>query len=272
MTVGQALNLNPDALDIVMNTLDVDRSFILLNKDKELTADECNAICSAVKLREGGTPLAYIINKRGFWRNDFYVTKDVLIPQPDTETLVEEAFNSLKNLPLKEISILDLCAGSGCIGISLANELSDYGKNVSLVLSDISPKAFDVFSRNADNLLNKNVAIKKVGGNLFDELTGLSFDCIVTNPPYIETDVIATLSEEVQAEPHLALDGGKDGLDLIRLIAKQCSSFVNPQGFLFCEIGFNQGLQSKNIFSDTGHKTEVIKDLNGNDRVVKVSF
>lgn len=272
MTIIQALESCDDALEILKAVLNVESSFLMLNKTKELSKTEEARFKSFVEKRKDGTPLAYVINRRGFWRDYFFVNENVLIPQPDTELLVEKAFESLSKIDKKNIRILDLCAGSGCIGISLANELANNGKVLELTLSDISPKAFEVFSKNADSLVNKNVSVTKVVGDLFQPLSNQKFDCIVTNPPYIETSVISSLPQEVQMEPHLALDGGKDGLDLIRKIAGQCKEYLNDFGLIFCEIGYNQGKEAVSIFQKVSSNVELFQDLGMCDRVVKASF
>lgn len=272
MTIESILKTHEDALEIVMSVLNADRTYIMLNKTRELSVSEEFEINEIIKKRTDGAPLAYLTNKRGFWRNVFYVDENVLIPQPDTEVLVEKAYETLVNSCKPELDILDLCAGSGCIGISLANELVQHGKKINLWLSDISEKAFVVFSKNADEILSKKVSVHKVTGDLFSALEGCRFDCIVTNPPYIESEIIPTLPYEVQSEPHLALDGGPDGLVLIRKIAENCVDYIKEDGFVFCEIGYNQGQQVCEIFRRICKDVELFKDLGNNDRVVKAYF
>lgn len=272
MTIEAILKTHEDALEIVMSVLNADRTYIMLNKTRELSVSEESEINKIIRKRIDGAPLAYLINKRGFWRSVFYVDENVLIPQPDTEILVEKAYETLMNSDKPRLDILDLCAGSGCIGISLANELVQHGKKINLWLSDISEKAFAVFSKNADEILNKEVSVHKVTGDLFSALEGCRFDCIVTNPPYIESDIISTLPSDVQAEPHLALDGGPDGLDLVRRIANDCSGYLKNGGVVFCEIGYNQGQQACGIFNKVCKNVELFKDLGNNDRVVKACF
>lgn len=137
---------------------------------------------------------------------DFYVDENVLIPQPDTEVLVEEGIKIIKE---QNMEVLDLCTGSGAIAISIAH----YCQNSTVTATDISQEALEVARKNVN--LN-NVNIEFIESNLFDKLTERSFDIILSNPPYIETDIIKTLEKDVQAEPHLALDGGKDGLEFYK--------------------------------------------------------
>lgn len=186
------------------------------------------------------------------WKNG------VLIPRQDTEVLVEEVLKVAK----KEDKILDLCTGSGIIGISLAkNLLSD-----KITAVDISDTALKVSKTNAEK---QNVDIKYIKSDLFENIKE-KFDIIVSNPPYIETSVIDTLTEDVKKEPIIALDGGSDGLDFYRKISKQASDFLNPNGKLFFEIGYNQRESVSNILIELGYKDiECIKDLGNNDRVIK---
>lgn len=272
MTIGDALKIHDDSLEIVMSVLNTDRSFVLLNKGKNLSSEDSEKILQLITKRKAGVPLAYVTNQRGFWRNIFYVNEDVLIPQPDTETLVEKAVEFLSKTDSCSLSVLDLCAGSGCIGISVANELAKLGKKVNLTLSDISKGAYEVFSKNADELLDKTVTVHKVNADLFEGVQCQKFDCILTNPPYIDSYVIPTLSTEVQAEPMLALDGGKDGLEIVGKIARQSSGYLNENGFVLCEIGYDQGKTATEIFGQYCKNTELFKDLGNNDRVVKASF
>ena len=208
-----------------------------------------------------GRPLAHIIGSTEFMGRIFTVSPTVLIPRPETEELVEQA---VKRLKIKQPhNILDLCTGSGCIAITLA--FLFHGARVTSV--DISPEALKVALKNAQNL---NVAkrIDFVQSDLFENVKGV-YDFIISNPPYIPTDVIATLSPEVRKEPKLALDGGKDGLDIISRIAKDAPAFLNPGGTLALEIGCGQAEKVVKFFKGKyWHDAEIAKDISGIERFV----
>lgn len=207
-----------------------------------------------------GTPIQYITKYQQFMALDFYVDENVLIPQPDTEVLVEEGIKIIKE---QNMEVLDLCTGSGAIAISIAH----YCQNSTVTAIDISQEALEVARKNAN--LN-NVNIEFIDSNLFDKLTERSFDIILSNPPYIETDIINTLEKDVQSEPYIALDGGKDGLEFYKKILNEAHKHLKINGYLMLEIGYNQGnavinLEHKNLKLIT---KQPIKDLAGNDRVV----
>ena len=211
-------------------------------------------------------PLQYVINKQDFMGMELYVDENVLIPQPDTENLVEEVIllsDKKRKYIRDEIKILDLCTGSGAIAISLSKLI-----NKSLVYaSDISKKALKIAEENS---MKNHANVLFLESDLFDKISRIyKFDIIVSNPPYIESEVIKTLSEEVQKEPILALDGGEDGLDFYRKIAKEAKDYIEKEGYLALEIGYNQRLAVENILKENGYKNIYSrKDLGGNDRIV----
>ena len=189
----------------------------------------------------------------------FEVNKNVLIPRADTEVLVEEVIDIIEN---KELKVLDLCTGSGAIAVSLAKKL----KNIKVTASDISLNALKTAKKNA--ILNDvNIIFKH--SDLFENIEE-TFDIIVSNPPYIETDVIKTLSKDVQNEPFIALDGGKDGLDIYKKIVNDAYKYLNEDGTLALEIGYNQKEQVINLLKESGNYTDIYskKDLGGNNRIV----
>lgn len=248
---------------LLEKTLNKSREYLMIYDNKQITAQERESYIKNVKRLISGEPLQYITGKQEFMKLNFLVTKDVLIPRQDTEILVEEVINIAKNI--QNPIILDLCTGSGAIAISLAK----YIDNAKVYASDISSKALDIAKRNAEFNGVKN-SIEFIESNLFNKLKDLKFDIIVSNPPYIETDTIKTLPKDVQNEPKLALDGGKDGLDFYRKIAKEANSFLNRQGYLCLEIGYNQKIAVKRILDEQKRYINIYckKDLCENDRVV----
>ena len=210
--------------------------------------------------RAGRTPLQHITGEQDFMGLTFWVNEHVLIPRQDTETLVEEA---LKVIPSGS-HILDLCTGSGCVIISLAA----LGQGISGIGVDISEKALEVARENASRLVGAKVVFEK--GDLWQSVTG-KFNAIVSNPPYIPTEEVEKLEVEVKDhEPRLALDGTADGLHFYREITAHAAEYLCESGWLLVEIGYDQGLTVKDLFIKNGFKeVAIIKDLSGNDRVVK---
>ncbi len=278
MTVREIINCNSlpssELRQILSCVLKLDTAALLTHPEKEINNPQLEKINALIESRKNGEPLAYVIQNRFFFRSSFYTPEGVLIPQPDTETVVEQAIDTAKkSFDDSCIRILDICAGTGCIGISVAKELSSVFKDVFLTLSDISEKAFEAFSVNADRLITeKNIHITKICGNLFENIND-RFNLILSNPPYIRTSVIPTLDSEVQAEPFIALDGGEDGLCLISEIIVKSRNYAMENAYLLMEIGYDQGkdvssLLKKNSFADV----QVFRDLGMRDRVVKAFF
>ena len=193
----------------------------------------------------------------------FFVNENVLIPQPDTETLAYEVIKICDKFDgNSEIKILDLCTGSGAIAISLSRILKE---RVKVYASDISEEALRVANTNIiKNLLN----IELIQSNLFENID-LQFDIIVSNPPYIETETLKNLPEEVKKEPQIALDGGEDGLKFYNEIILNAKKHLNTNGYLAFEIGYNQKEKVEEIFKKNNYKNIFSKkDLSGNNRVV----
>ena len=208
-----------------------------------------------------GVPLQHITHTQEFMKMDFYVDENVLIPRPDTEILVEEVIKIAQKIDCPKI--LDLCTGSGAIAISLKK----YIPNAQVYAVDISKKALEIAKKNA-NRLEANV--KFIESNLFDKVKKEKFDIIVSNPPYIKKSDINYLSQEVQKEPQIALDGGYDGLDFYRKISYQAIDYLKFGSYLCFEIGFDQKEDVMEIINKVEHYagTYCKKDLCGNDRVI----
>jgi len=208
----------------------------------------------AIKEIENGMPFAYASKFASFYGNFFYVDKDVLIPRQETELLTEQV---VKQNPKK---VLDLCCGSGCIGITVAKNT-----NAKVTFGDVSKQALIISKYNAKRLGVKKA--KYIRTDMFNKVKG-KFDLIVCNPPYIPTQIISTLDDSVKNyEPHLALDGGEDGLDFYRILAKQAKKHLTEGGKLFLEIGYDQGESVPKLFGDE-YDVEVKKDYSDNYRMV----
>lgn len=262
-----------DAKILICHCLDITQTQLALYTDEEVPSDKVNELEKLRQARLEGQPVAYLTGERGFYECIFKVSPDTLIPRADTETLVEEAIADITELceEQQEVNILDLCCGTGCIGISVAKVLSECFDKVNLTLADVSGKAMEVCKQNAENLIEEgNIEISFVIGNLFENIKDSTFDAILSNPPYIASSVIPTLEKQVRFEPELALDGGKDGLDFIRAIADQAKKHLRTGGLLEMEIGYDQARDSSLILEKNGYSfVEVIQDLVGNDRVIK---
>lgn len=242
--------------------LNFNRQEIIANIDKEVKEEQRVRYYLALIEIIQGMPIQYITNKQEFMKLDFYVDENVLIPQPDTEILVEKAIEEAKKI--ENVEILDMCTGSGCIGISIAKNI----ENAKVTLVDISENVIEIAKKNA--LRNKvESQLTFIQSNMFEKVEK-KFDIIVSNPPYIKTDVIPKLDKQVQNEPHIALDGGKDGLKFYKIIIEEAKKYLKENGKLILEIGYDQKEEVENLIKQSGQykKIEVIKDLSQNDRVI----
>lgn len=217
-------------------------------------------------------PLAQILGRQSFYGLDFFVNEDVLIPRADTECLVdlvlEDYADLAKQAGSSSLNILDLCTGSGCIGISVAKHLPYQ----ELLLLDLSEKALAVAKKNAEKHLGENVTLLQ--SDLLTGVQGKKFSLLLSNPPYIVSRVIPGLDREVsEYEPKMALDGGEDGLVFYRRIAREAKAVLLPGARLYLEIGYDQGESVKDIFQKEGYEAvEVFPDLSGNPRVLRGIF
>lgn len=246
----------------------------LLNKPKEyIVANDMETIEETIakKYNEylerliGGEPFQYITNHQEFMKLDFYVDNNVLIPRADTEILVEEAISKIENMRGNDkIKILDMCTGSGAIAVSIAK----YVGNAEVCAVDLSEKALDVARKNAikNDVENKCAFIKS---NMFEKIKE-KFDIIISNPPYIKTEVIDNLEVNVKKEPMMALDGGESGLDFYKILAEESYKYLNEKGMLFLEIGYDQKDEVIELLNSNGRYEEIYskKDLAQNDRLI----
>ena len=267
---------------ILANILNKTKEYLMVHELEELDEDLMKIFKEDIEKICKNIPIQYITNKQEFMGLEFYVDENVLIPQPDTEILAEEVINICRGrscaCPHKNIKILDLCTGSGAIGISIAKNI----ENCEITLSDISLEALKVATQNYNNIVGGSIArpqntdieekkcsIKIIQSDLFENIKD-KFDIIISNPPYIKSDIIKTLDKEVQNEPLLALDGGKDGLDIYRKIIEQAYRFLNKDGYLCLEIGYDQKEDVIKLIEETNQYKDIYskKDLAGNDRIV----
>lgn len=244
--------------------LNCDRLSLYLNRDSVLDKNKLLNVSSALKRRIKGEPVQYIIGKAEFMGLEFKVNSKCLIPRPETEILVEAAIRLAQGKG-KEMRILDLGTGSGCIAVSLAKFLP----GAKITAADISPEALKIARYNA---AAHNVEINFFKSDLFSshELRAMSYGLIISNPPYVSSLELSRLQPEVKHEPPIALDGGKDGLDFYRRIIKDAPSRLKEGGFLLFEIGFGQKDKIEKILQNSGYFEiiESIKDYNNIDRVV----
>lgn len=244
-------------------TLNVNKEYLVAHNSDEIKEKNVYKYNECIDRLINNVPLQYITNHQEFMKLNFYVDENVLIPRADTEILVEEVISNCKQNVEKNYKILDLCAGSGAIGISI----SKYITNSYVLCTDISDKAIEVARKNAE--LNKIDNIKFMQSDMFKNVEG-KFDIIVSNPPYIKKDIISSLDKEVQNEPIIALDGGDDGLNFYRIIVDEAYNYLNENGKLFLEIGYDQKNEVIEIINQNGKYKDIYskKDLYGNDRII----
>ena len=259
------------ARKLLAHVLGQNKQYLVIHSDDELEEEYRSKFVDCINQIVSGKPLQYITNKQEFMGLNFFVDENVLIPQPDTEVLVEETIKkciSVAELGTEQspIKILDLCTGSGAIAISLDYVLAQKNINAEIMASDISTKALDIAKKN--NELN-NTSVKFAESNLFENIQKNDFDIIVSNPPYIKRKIIETLPCQVQAEPHIALDGGEDGLDFYKKIIDQACKYIK-NGYVLLEIGYDQKDEVEGLFRANGRYSEIetVKDLSNNDRCV----
>ena len=251
-----------DAEIILSSIIKKERDYIILNETDQISQFLIKKFFNSVNRRKIGEPISYIVKSKYFWNNCFYVNKDVLIPRPDTEHIVEEVLKLVRVNSRK--SVLDIGTGSGCILLSILKErklLTGYG-------IDISKKSLNVCKINAKRLKINNRA-KFYVSDIEKFFLG-KYDIIVSNPPQIDTSKIKYLEKDVSKfEPKLALDGGLDGLTEIRKVIKKSSELIKKNGKFVLEIGFNQKNKVVKLLREKGFYTNcTLKDLGLNDRCI----
>lgn len=258
LTMAEIVEAKTDAWLLLEMACKIDRSFYYLHMEEDLPEEQLSEYEIALRKRAEHVPLQYIVGETEFMGLKFKVNSSVLIPRQDTETLVEEALKAVR----PGMRVLDLCTGSGCIIVSILHNVAD----VEGYAIDISKQALNVAKENAR--LNE-VSVMFERSDLFDNVTG-TFDVIVSNPPYIPTAEIVKLMPEVRGfEPMEALDGKEDGLYFYRKMIPECRDYLNPDGRVLFEIGYDQGEAVSGIMREAGFReVQVIKDLAHNDRVV----
>src|SRR5210317_851973 len=256
------LSAQLDTEILMAKALDKDREYIILNHDKVLNNENLEYFKKLVSERATRKPIAYLLNKKFFWKSEFYVNQNTLIPRPDTEIIIEQILNVTKNKHC--LKILDIGVGSGCILLSVLKERKNfYGTGI-----DISRNTLDICKMNAKKLfLSKRVKFFKSNVDKF--ATG-KYDLIVSNPPYIKTCYLRYLeSDVIKFEPKLALDGGLNGLSVIRKVIKKSSELLKKNGKFILEIGFDQKNKVIKLLNNKGfYINNTVKDLANNDRCI----
>ena len=252
-----------DSRWIAEDTLSMSATELSFEGHQELEPDKLELLGDRLKRRAQGEPVQYILESAYFMGQKFYVDQRVLIPRQDTETLVESIIVALRQIPSDAPEVLDLCTGSGAIGLSVKTLIPQ----ARVTLTDISRDALEVAKRNA-HLLNAEVEIRH--GDLFQAVGKARYDLICANPPYIPHGDLPMLQREVRREPAIALDGGADGLELYRRLAADVSEHLKPQGFLFLEVGIGEAEAVLKLVTEglKSSQAGIINDLNGIPRIV----
>ena len=242
---------------LVLHLLNIDKN-VLYRDNPSFTEETCNELKELIKRREKGEPLAYLTNQIGFWNLSLYVDNKVLVPRPETETLVQSI---LETFGSKQIRVLDLGTGSGAIGLSLAKER----KNWEIVCSDMSLEAIKVTKK---NMLMNSLNVSLINSNWLAAFKNECFDLIVSNPPYINPSDPRVLSDGLKFEPIEALVSDCGGFKDIEQIVKESSKSLHNSGYLFLEHGYDQSDKVISIFENYDFsQIRTFKDLNGDDRV-----
>lgn len=257
LTQSCTLSSQLDIELLVLHLLNIDKN-VLYRDNPSFTEETCNELKELIKRREKGEPLAYLTNQIGFWNLSLYVDNKVLVPRPETETLVQSI---LETFGSKQIRVLDLGTGSGAIGLSLAKER----KNWEIMCSDMSLEAIKVTKK---NMLMNSLNVSLINSNWLAAFKNECFDLIVSNPPYINPSDPRVLSDGLKFEPIEALVSDCGGFKDIEQIVKESSKSLHNSGYLFLEHGYDQSDKVVSIFENYDFsQIRIFKDLNGDDRV-----
>ena len=251
-----------DSEVLLSNSIKRDKKHIILNPKEVLNSEQLRKFKNLIERRKKGEPIAYLINKKEFWKDEFFVNKDVLIPRPDSELIIEQVLKIYSKDD--QLQILDIGTGSGCILLSILKERSNfYGTGI-----DISKKSINVSKFNAKQL-NLTNRVKFFHSSV-DNFNNGKYDIIVSNPPYIEQLSLKYLEKDVvNFEPKLALSGGFDGFSKIRKVINKTSNLIKKNGKFILEIGFNQKNKVIKILKEEGfYVNKAIKDYGNNDRCI----
>jgi len=256
------LSAKLDTEILMAKALDKNREYIILYQNKVLSVENLKYFKKLVQERATRKPIAYLLNKKFFWKNEFYVNKNTLIPRPDTEIVIEQILKVTKNK--NHLKILDIGVGSGCILLSILDERKNfYGSGV-----DISKNSLEISKLNAKKLfVDERVKFYKSDVDKFNQG---KYDLIVSNPPYIKRSNLKYLESDVlKFEPKLALDGGLDGLSVIRKVIKKSSELLKKNGKFILEIGFDQKGKVIKLLNNKGfYINSTVRDLANNDRCI----
>ncbi|UTC43750.1 peptide chain release factor N(5)-glutamine methyltransferase [Treponema sp. OMZ 857] len=291
-------SLTLDADVLLQYFLNRPRAWLFAHDDTDISPIR-EAFCAAIERRCTGLPIAYITGEKDFWELPFHVSPDVLIPKPDTELLVERSLTVIREkaaalLPEQHLFILDPCTGSGCVAISILHTLEAEGiRNICCIAADISPAALAIARLNAERLLSAETQTRLhiIEGDMralpetitrFRESPSpspssssllsniLRFDLIAANPPYVPSALTQELLKDGRNEPALALDGGSDGLDFIRILTNNTRTVLNRNGVLLSEVGEYHAQAARRLFETAGFSDiRIHQDLAGQDRLIE---
>ncbi len=255
------------AEELLSHVLHLPRLELYLQFERPLEPNELELLRGLVKRKVQGEPLEYMLGKVAFYQCDLQVDKRVLIPRPETEILLDKVCTELCDLDLKGQTALDLCTGSGCLGLGLKRALP----KLSVVLADLSEEALQLAAQNAEK---NGVQVELVQGDLLSPLEGRRFDVVLCNPPYVTEAEYAVLDPSVRSyEPMMALVGGEDGLHFYRRLSRELPAYLQPGAKIYFEIGATQGEAVKELFTGGAWRAQRLeKDWAGHDRFFFLEF